>query len=164
MRALSMRALSMRALSMRAVVQRVTFATVEVAGVAVGQISNGLLVLLSVGQADGPADLGWLVDKVAGLRIFADSAGKMNLDVGQTGGAILVVSQFTLHGDVRRGKRPSFTAAMPPERAAPIVDEFAQSLRKRGLTVAQGVFAADMQVSSCNDGPVTILLDSSKLF
>lgn len=149
---------------MRAVVQRVAFARVQVAGQTVGEIAAGLLVLLSVGADDEPADLAYIADKVAGLRIFADADGKMNLDVRQAGGAILLVSQFTLHGDVRRGKRPSFTAAMAPEPAARVVEQAAAAWRAAGIAVAQGVFGADMQVSLCNDGPVTILLDSKKLF
>lgn len=149
---------------MRAVVQRVKAARVEVDGAVVGAIDRGLLALVSVGQDDEDADRALLVDKLAGLRIFADAAGKMNLDVRQAGGAILVVSQFTLHGDVRRGKRPSFTAAMAPEPAAAMVQRLCQGLQALGIGVAQGVFGADMQVHLINDGPVTILLDSKKLF
>lgn len=149
---------------MRAVVQRVSQAAVTVEGRTTGAIGRGLLVLLSVGQDDGPADLAYLVDKVAGLRIFADEAGKMNLDVAQVGGAILLVSQFTLHGDVRRGKRPAFTAAMAPIEAQQMVAEAARQWRARGLDVQEGVFGADMQVALVNDGPVTILIDSKKLF
>lgn len=149
---------------MRAVVQRVQFAKVEVDGQTVGAIGRGLLALVSVGQDDGDEDLTYMVDKLAGLRIFSDAAGKMNLAVGEVNGAILLVSQFTLHGDVRRGKRPSFTAAMAPEPAAALIGRCAAGLRAQGLVVAQGVFGADMQVSLCNDGPVTILLDSKKLF
>ncbi|MBI5609985.1 MAG: D-tyrosyl-tRNA(Tyr) deacylase [Deltaproteobacteria bacterium] len=149
---------------MRAVVQRVSQAAVAVHGQTVGAIDRGLLVLLSVGQGDDDADLAYMVDKIAGLRIFSDDAGKMNLAVGDVGGAILLVSQFTLHGDARRGKRPSFTAAMAPEPAAAMVDRCGKAWRDQGLPVQQGVFGADMQVSLCNDGPVTILLDSKKLF
>lgn len=149
---------------MRAVVQRVTEAKVQVQGRVTGQIARGLLVLLSVGQDDGEADLVYLVDKIAGLRVFPDAAGKMNLDVGQAGGAVLLVSQFTLHGDVRKGKRPSFTAAMEPVQAQRMVDRAADRLRDQGLPVAEGEFGADMQVSLVNDGPVTILLDSKKAF
>lgn len=149
---------------MRAVVQRVTHAKVEVAGDVVGQIGPGLLCLVSAGQGDGPADADYLIDKIAGLRIFSDAAGKMNLDVQQTGGSVLVVSQFTLHGDARKGKRPSFTAALEPVAAAALVERVASGLAARGVVVARGRFAADMQVSLCNDGPVTILLDSQRLF
>ncbi len=129
-----------------------------------GEIGPGLVVLLSVAKDDTDADRAYLVDKLAGLRIFADDQGKMNLDVRQAGGAILLISQFTLHGDVRRGKRPGFTDAMAPAGAARVVEQVAADLRAAGLGVAQGVFGADMQVSLCNDGPVTILLDSKKLF
>ena len=149
---------------MRAVVQRVSHAQVLVAGAQVGAIAQGLLVLVSVTHEDSAADAGYLADKIAGLRIFADTAGKMNLAVGQVGGGVLVVSQFTLHGDARKGKRPSFTAAMEPVGAARLVSQLADLLRQTGLTVAEGVFGADMQVDLCNDGPVTILLDSKKLF
>jgi D-tyrosyl-tRNA(Tyr) deacylase len=149
---------------MRAVVQRVSQAAVTVEGRTTGAIGRGLLVLLSVGQDDGPADLAYLVDKIAGLRIFADEAGKMNLDVAQVGGAILLVSQFTLHGDVRRGKRPAFTGAMAPIEAQRMVAEAARQWRTRGLDVQEGVFGADMQVALVNDGPVTILIDSKRMF
>ena len=149
---------------MRAVVQRVGQARVEVGGAVVGAIDRGLLVLLSVGQDDGPGDLPLMVDKLAGLRIFSDDAGKMNLDVRQVRGQILLVSQFTLHGDARRGKRPSFTAAMAPEPAAAMVQQVAAALQALDIPVQQGVFGADMQVHLVNDGPVTLLLDSKKLF
>lgn len=149
---------------MRAVVQRVSEAAVRVGGQVVGQIGPGLCVLLSVGQDDGEADLAYIVDKVAGLRVFSDEAGKMNRAVGEVGGGLLLISQFTLHGDVRRGKRPSFTAAMEPVRAAQVVREAAARWQALGLHVEQGVFGADMQVGLVNDGPVTILLDSKKLF
>ena len=149
---------------MRAVIQRVTRATVEVAGSPVGAIERGLLVLLSVGKDDTDADTRLMVGKIAGLRIFCDEAERMNLDVGQAGGSVLLVSQFTLHGDARKGKRPSFMAAMAPDRAREMVDAAAVALRARGLTVAEGVFGADMQVTLCNDGPVTILIDTKKAF
>lgn len=149
---------------MRAVVQRVLHAKVEVDAEVMGQIGPGLLCLVSAGQGDGPGDADYLIDKIAGLRVFADADGKMNLDVQQTGGGVLVVSQFTLHGDVRKGKRPSFTEALEPVAAAQLVERVASGLAARGLAVARGRFAADMQVSLCNDGPVTILLDSRRLF
>lgn len=149
---------------MRAVVQRVRHASVEVEGRTVGAIAHGLAVLISVGQDDTEADAQYTVDKLAGLRIFADPQGKMNLDVGQIGGAVLLISQFTLHGDVRRGKRPAFTVSMAPGPAAAMIQQVARGLQVLGLPVEQGVFGADMQVSLCNDGPVTILLDSKKTF
>ena len=149
---------------MRAVVQRVSAARVDVADVTVGKIGSGLLILLGVADDDQRADLIWLADKVAGLRIFEDEAGKMNLSVAQTAGEVLVVSQFTLLGDCRQGKRPSFIRAARPELAIPFYEEFIAELRGRGLTVATGQFQAHMQVSLVNDGPVTILLDSRKLF
>lgn len=150
--------------NVRAVVQRVSEAKVDVAGQTVGAIGRGLCVLLSVGDGDGEADLRYIVDKIAGLRIFPDTDDKMNWDVGQVAGSILLISQFTLHGDVRRGKRPGFTAAMAPDAARLWVDRCADALRALGLPVAQGVFGADMQVTLTNDGPVTILLDSHKTF
>lgn len=149
---------------MRAVVQRVTQAAVTVDARTTGAIGRGLLVLLSVGQDDGPADLAYVVDKIAGLRIFPDEAGRMNLDLAQVGGAILLVSQFTLHGDVRRGKRPAFTSAMAAAEAQKMVADAGRQWRARGLEVQEGVFGADMQVALVNDGPVTILVDSKKLF
>ena len=150
--------------NVRAVVQRVSQASVDVAGETVGAIGRGLCVLLSVGEGDGEADLRYIVDKIAGLRIFADADGKMNLDVTQVAGAILLISQCTLHGDVRRGKRPGFTAAMAPDAARLWVDRCADALRALQLQVARGIFGADMQVALTNDGPVTILLDSQKTF
>ncbi len=149
---------------MRAVVQRVSEASVTVDGAVVGQIGRGLCVLLSVGQDDVERDVTIMDGKLAGLRIFPDEAGRMNLAVDSVGGQLLVISQFTLHGDVRRGKRPSFMAAMEPVRAAAMVSAVCERLRARGLTVAEGVFAADMQVRLCNDGPVTILVDTTKTF
>ena len=150
--------------AVRAVVQRVSEAAVRVAGEVKGAIDAGLCVLLSVGQDDGQDDVALMVDKLAGLRIFSDSEGKMNLDVRQAGGAVLLISQFTLHGDVRRGKRPSFVAAMEPVTAQRLVAAVATGLQALGLRVAQGVFGADMRVSLCNEGPVTILIDSKKTF
>lgn len=150
--------------NVRAVVQRVSQASVSVGGETVAHIGGGLCVLLSVAEGDGQSDLDYIVDKVAGLRIFADDAGKMNRDVCQAAGAVLLVSQFTLHGDVRRGRRPSFTAAMAPEPARQWIDRCAADLRARHIDVQQGIFAADMQVTLTNDGPVTILLDSQKTF
>ncbi|WP_088186324.1 D-aminoacyl-tRNA deacylase [Desulfosporosinus sp. FKA] len=149
---------------MRSVVQRVKRASVTVLGETVGEISAGLLVLLGVGLKDQEADIAWMVDKLSGLRIFEDSAGKMNRSLLDTGGEILLVSQFTLYGDCRSGKRPSFTAASPPERAKIIFEQTKEGLRNKGLHVETGVFQAEMDVELVNDGPVTILLDSEKTF
>ena len=149
---------------MRAVVQRVTRASVKVAGTIAGEIGAGLLVLLGVAQDDTEADADYLVDKVAGLRIFEDADGKMNRPVAEAGGAVLAVSQFTLFGDVRRGKRPSFDAADRPEQAVRLYEYFVARIRAAGLRCETGRFQEMMQVELVNDGPVTILLDSKKLF
>ncbi len=149
---------------MRAVVQRVDRASVSVAGAEVGRIGRGLLVYLGVGKGDGEADVEYLAAKVAGLRIFPDEAHSMNRSVLEAGGEALVISQFTLHGDVRRGKRPSFDGAMEPAVAEALYEAFAARLAALGVPVARGVFGAMMQVESVNDGPVTILLDSTRLF
>jgi D-tyrosyl-tRNA(Tyr) deacylase len=149
---------------MRAVVQRVSRATVEIEGKQVGSIQEGLLVYLGVGQDDQEADADYLCEKIAGLRVFEDAAGKMNLSVEQTEGELLVVSQFTLYGDCRKGKRPSFSMAAPPDRAAELYEYFIDCCRSRHLPVATGTFQAMMQVHSINDGPVTLLLDSRKIF
>ena len=149
---------------MRAVVQRVSRASVKVGDELTGEIGKGLLVLLGVGQEDSEADADYLAEKVAGLRIFEDEAGKMNLSVADAGGAILAVSQFTLFGDVRRGKRPSFDAAARPERARELYDYFVQRVRDLGLRCETGRFQEMMEVDLVNTGPVTILLDSKKLF
>lgn len=149
---------------MRAVVQRVTRAQVTVDGQIRGSIGRGLLVLLGVAAEDGDTDLAYLTEKTAGLRIFEDDAGKMNRSVEDIGGALLVVSQFTLFGDVRRGRRPSFDDAAPPQLADALYKRFVEILRSKGLPVETGVFQAMMQVELVNDGPVTILLDSKKLF
>lgn len=149
---------------MRAVVQRVTRAEVKVDGATTGRIGAGLLTLLGVGQGDDESDAVYLADKIAGLRIFEDDDGKMNLSVGDIGGAVLVVSQFTLFGDVRRGRRPSFDGAAPPAEANRLYERFCELLRERGLPVETGVFQAMMDVELLNQGPVTILLDSKKLF
>ncbi len=145
---------------MKAVVQRVSQARVEVDGVITGQIELGLMVLLGVAQDDGPAAADWLVDKIAGLRIFADVDGKMNLSVEQAGGALLVVSQFTLYGDTRRGRRPSFDAAAPPELARRLYEYFVDRARARDLRVETGVFQAMMSVHLVNEGPVTLICES----
>ncbi|HOK90834.1 MAG TPA: D-aminoacyl-tRNA deacylase [Candidatus Hydrogenedentes bacterium] len=149
---------------MRAVVQRVARASVTVDDQVVGAIGPGLLVLLGVEENDGPEDAAYIVDKVANLRIFPDENSRMNRSVLESGGAILIISQFTLHGDCRRGRRPSFTAAAKPDKAVPLYEEVVGKLRAMGLQVETGVFGAHMMVSLVNDGPVTILLDSSKLF
>ena len=145
---------------MRAILQRVTRARVLVQDEVVGQIDRGLLVLLGVCQADGPAQAQWLADKVAGLRIFADDEGKMNRDVTEAGGGILVVSQFTLYGDCQKGRRPSFIEAAGPDLAVPLYEAFINGLRARGIFVATGRFGAMMQVELINDGPVTLIVDS----
>ena len=147
---------------MRAVVQRVSRAQVAVDGEIVGEIGRGLLVLLSVTHADNKADADYLADKIAGLRIFEDGNGKMNLDITAVSGGILVVSQFTLYGDVRRGKRPSFDAAAAPQRARQLYEYFVERIRAAGLPCQTGRFQEMMQVELVNDGPVTILLDSAK--
>lgn len=149
---------------MRAVVQRVSRAKVTVAGEAVGEIGTGLLVLLAVGQNDTEADADYLAEKVAGLRIFEDKEGKMNRAVGESEGAVLAVSQFTLYGDVRRGKRPSFDAAARPEQARRLYEHFVEKIRDAGLRCETGRFQEMMQVELVNEGPVTILLDSQKAF
>lgn len=151
---------------MRAVVQRVSRASVSVDGQTVGEIGPGLLVLLGVGRGDSEADADLLADKVVNLRIFpkADAAGQMNRSVLDTGGGVLVVSQFTLLGDARKGRRPSYLEAAPPEEANRLYGHFAAKLRESGLQVAEGVFRAMMDVALVNQGPVTILLDSRKGF
>lgn len=149
---------------MRAVVQRVSRAHVTVDGQIVGKIDRGLLVLLGVTHDDTDAAADYLVEKIAGLRMFEDSEGKMNLDVRAIGGGVLVVSQFTLYGDVRRGKRPSFDAAARPEQAEKLYNYFVEKIRSAGLPCQTGKFQAMMEVELVNDGPVTILLDSSKVF
>lgn len=146
---------------MRAVLQRVTQARVVVADETIGAIQRGLLVLLGVARSDTAADVAWLADKVAALRIFNDAQGKMNLSVADVQGAALVVSQFTLYGDCRKGCRPSFIDAAPPEIAIPLYEAFIQALQAQGLPVATGRFGAMMQVELVNDGPVTLILDST---
>ena len=149
---------------MRAVVQRVSRAKVTVNGEVTGEIGPGLLVLLGVGTGDTRAAADYLADKTIGLRIFEDPGGKMNLFVVDIGGAVLAVSQFTLYGDVRRGKRPSFDAAAPPQSARELYDHFVEKIRAAGLRCETGRFQEMMQVELVNEGPVTILLDSGKGF
>jgi len=144
---------------LRAVVQRVSQASVTVDGRVVGQIRQGLVILLGVKTGDTEAEARWLAKKIAGLRIFSNDEGKFNLSVHDVGGAALVVSQFTLYGDTRKGRRPSFTDAAPPDLAEPLVDRFVEYLRAEGLSVETGVFGAVMQVEIHNDGPVTLLLE-----
>ena len=149
---------------MRAVVQRVTRASVTIDGQIIGEIGNGLVVLLGIARDDTKVEAAYLVDKIANLRIFDDKAGKMNLSLKDTNGGVLIVSQFTLYGDVRRGLRPSWIDAAPPEVAEPLYDFFVRQARATIDNVATGKFQAMMQVELINDGPVTILLDSKKLF
>jgi D-aminoacyl-tRNA deacylase len=149
---------------MRAVIQRVSRAKVAVSGQTAGEIGPGLLVLLGVGAGDTREDADYLADKTIGLRIFEDGEGKMNLSVADAGGALLVVSQFTLYGDVRRGKRPSFDAAAPPQPARELYEYFVERVRVTGLRCETGRFQEMMQVDLTNEGPVTILLDSAKIF
>jgi D-aminoacyl-tRNA deacylase len=146
---------------MRAVVQRVTRARVAVNGEVTGEIAAGLLVLLGVTHDDADAQAAWLAEKVAGLRVFEDADGKLNRSVSDVGGAVLAVSQFTLYGDCRRGRRPSFDAAARPEQARTLYESFVAHLRRQDLTVATGVFQAYMQVELVNDGPVTLILDTA---
>ena len=149
---------------MRACVQRVDQAAVVVDAETVGQIGRGLLVLLGVSQTDTCNDASYLAEKIIDLRIFPDDAGKMNRSLAESGGAMLVVSQFTLYGDCRKGRRPSFIDAAAPEKGEQLYQEFVAAVQGRGVEVATGRFRADMKVSLVNDGPVTMLLDSQKLF
>ena len=148
---------------MRAVITRVKSASVSIAGSVVGEIGHGLLILLGVGPDDTPELCEKLADKALGLRIFCDEAGKMNRSLADIGGQVLVVSQFTLYADCRKGKRPSFTGAALPELAVPLYEQFLQECRSRGFEPQHGRFGADMLVASENDGPVTILLDTDEL-
>jgi D-tyrosyl-tRNA(Tyr) deacylase len=147
---------------MRAVVQRVSRGAVRVGGAATGEVGRGLVVLLGVAAGDGDEDARWMADKVAQLRIFEDAEGKMNRSVEDVAGGVLVVSQFTLLGDARKGNRPSFVEAAPPEAASALYEKVCARLRERGLPVGTGVFRAHMDVELVNDGPVTILLDSRR--
>ncbi|RJP95148.1 MAG: D-tyrosyl-tRNA(Tyr) deacylase [Desulfobacteraceae bacterium] len=146
---------------MRAVIQRVTSCSVSVENQIISHIGPGLLVLLGVAQKDEPADADWLADKIAGLRVFEDENGKMNRSLLDTGGEIMVVSQFTLYGDCRKGRRPSFTHAAPPETAEKLYLYFAERMTKTGIPTQTGQFQAMMAVSLVNDGPVTLIIDSS---
>ena len=149
---------------MRAVVQRVSSAAVTVDSRTVGEIGHGLLVFVGVEREDGPSDVDYIANKVRDLRVFEDEAHHMNRSVQEVGGAVLVVSQFTLAGDCRKGRRPSLDAAAGPQVAKPLYEEVVRTLRAGGLTVATGEFQATMQVSLVNDGPVTLLLDSRRSF
>lgn len=145
---------------MRAVIQRVTRASVTVDGQVVGSIQRGFLVLLGVAEEDSQQDVNWTAAKIAGLRVFEDADGRMNLALADVGGSVLVVSQFTLYGDCRKGRRPSFVQAARPEKADSLYQSVVAELRGQGLTVATGTFQAHMDVELLNDGPVTLLLDS----
>jgi D-tyrosyl-tRNA(Tyr) deacylase len=147
---------------MRIVVQRVSQARVEVEGKSVGEIGAGLLVLVGVAKQDTRTDADYLADKVTGLRIFADEAGKMNRSVAETGGSLLVVSQFTLYGDCRKGRRPGFELAAPPDEARALYEYFVEACRRRNVRVETGIFQALMAVHLTNDGPVTIICDSER--
>lgn len=149
---------------MRAVIQRVAKASVEISNEVVGEIDAGLLVLLGVARGDANTDADYLAEKIVNLRVFDDDDGKMNRSLLETGGAVLVVSQFTLYGDVRRGRRPSYSDAAEPEKANALYQYFVERVRSFGVKVETGVFQAMMKVSLTNDGPVTILLDSRKQF
>jgi D-tyrosyl-tRNA(Tyr) deacylase len=148
----------------RAVVQRVSEASVTVEGQLTGAIGAGLCVLVGVGSSDADPDAQWLADKVCDLRIFEDDQGKMNRSLLEVKGAMLAISQFTLFGDARQGRRPAFVDAAPPEKAQPLYDRFCSLCRGRGLDVQEGIFRATMQVRIVNEGPVTLLLDSKKVF
>ncbi len=149
---------------MRAVIQRVSKASVQVAGKTTGKIEAGLLVLLGIHHDDGSKEIKWMTDKICSLRIFDDSMGKMNLSLLDTKGAILVVSQFTLYGDCRKGRRPGYSNAAPPEHANKLYEQFITQLKNHTQNVASGKFQTHMEVNLVNDGPVTLLLDSSKDF
>lgn len=148
---------------MRAIVQRVKNASVKVDNKIVGEISRGLLVFLGVGNGDTDTDLKYIADKVIGLRIFSDADDKMNLSVTDVDGEILVISQFTLYGDCRKGRRPNFTSSMEPEGAEIMYEKFIEYIKAQGIKTEHGEFGADMQVNLLNDGPVTLVLDSSKI-
>ncbi|WP_082034029.1 D-aminoacyl-tRNA deacylase [Cohnella kolymensis] len=148
---------------MKVVVQRVSEARVTVNGELAGQIGAGLMLLVGIGQEDGEKDTVWMADKLSGLRIFEDNEGKMNLSVQETGGAVLSVSQFTLYGDCRKGRRPNFMGAARPEHAERLYEHFNEQLRARGLQVQTGRFGAMMDVAIVNDGPVTLIVDTAAI-
>jgi D-tyrosyl-tRNA(Tyr) deacylase len=144
---------------MRVILQRVARASVRIEGDDVGAIGRGLLLLVGFTAADGPAEVEWMAEKVVGLRVFEDEDGKMNCDVQDVGGSVLVVSQFTVYGDTRKGRRPSFVRAAPPEVAEPLYDSFVAAVARQGIAVETGVFGARMDVSLVNEGPVTLVLE-----
>jgi D-aminoacyl-tRNA deacylase len=146
---------------MRVILQRVSRASVSIGGRVAGEVGRGFCLLVGFTHDDGEAEVAWMADKVAGLRLFSDAAGKMNLALDEVGGGLLVVSQFTLYGDASKGRRPSFGDAARPERAIPLYEAFCSALRAKGLSVATGEFGADMQVEIVNDGPVTLVLERS---
>lgn len=148
---------------MRAVVQRVSSASVSISGETVGKVGQGFMILLGIKEDDTPSLCSYLADKCAGLRVFSDPEGKMNLSLSEIGGEILVISQFTLYGDCRKGRRPSFITAAKPETAIPLYERFVAELRDKGIHVETGRFGADMQVSLLNDGPVTLILDTDEM-
>jgi D-aminoacyl-tRNA deacylase len=149
---------------MRAVVQRVSRATVYIDGISTAKIGRGLVIFLGISGGDSTTDLNWMADKIIHLRIFPDDDGKMNISLADMGGEMLIVSQFTLYGDCRKGRRPGFSTAAPPEIAKPLYNQFIEEVRRREIPVAIGTFQAEMAVDLINDGPVTILLDSEKTF
>ncbi|MBM9604807.1 D-aminoacyl-tRNA deacylase [Desulfopila inferna] len=149
---------------MRAVIQRVSRAAVTADGVTVGEIADGLLVLLGIHAEDGDAEISWMAEKIANLRVFADNDGKMNLSLLDIAGEMLIVSQFTLYGDCRKGRRPGYSTAAPPETAEPLYHKFITQVQALDIKTATGQFGAMMQVTLTNDGPVTLLLDSDKIF
>lgn len=151
-------------LIMRAVVQRTTDANVTIDNTIVGAIGHGLVVLLGIHAEDSQTEINWMADKVINLRIFEDDEGKMNLSLKDIGGQMLIISQFTLYGDCRKGRRPGYSSAAPPAIAEPIYQQFVEEIQSRGVTVATGTFQASMQVKLVNDGPVTLMLDSQKQF
>ncbi len=147
---------------MRAIIQRVSSARVEVDGEITGEIARGLLIYLGIGRGDGPKERAYLIEKILNARIFENDAGKFDRSLLDVGGELLVVSQFTLYGDMRRGRRPSFDGALPPDEASPMVQAFVDEARARGVRVATGRFRAHMLVSSVNDGPVTLILETER--
>ncbi len=149
---------------MRAVIQRVSASDVTVDGTTVGTIGKGLNVLIAFGASDQASDIDYIVEKIAGLRIFEDENGKMNRSVKDIGGAVLIISQFTLYGDVRKGKRPSFTSAISYDGGEDLYNSFVENMQNRAIPVQTGIYGADMKVNIQNDGPVTILIDSEKQF
>lgn len=145
---------------MKSVIQRVSQASVTIDGAVVGEIQKGFMILLGITHTDTEKDVKWMVDKITGLRVFEDENGKMNLSLEDVGGELLIVSQFTLYGDARKGRRPSFIEAARPEKAIPLYEKFVEMAREKGVKVATGEFGADMKVSLINDGPVTLIVDS----